>query len=156
VFESEADFHENWQDRVTGEGDFVVIRNEGPKSAPGMPEMLKPTTAIVGKYGRAKIGLMTDGRFSGGSVGGAPIIGHVDEAMDGGLIGIIEDGDTIQIDPRNNSMGLMVAQDEIERRNQDFQTSYSALERIADSPEDLKFYGRNTNTARNGATMLFH
>lgn len=77
VFDSESEFHEKWEEKVQGEGDIIVIRFEGPKGSPGMPEMLKPTTALVGRYGKkAKIGLMTDGRFSGGSVGGAPIIGH--------------------------------------------------------------------------------
>lgn len=157
VFANEADFHQNWQERVRGDGDFIVIRYEGPKGAPGMPEMLKPTTALVGKFGKeAKIGLITDGRFSGGSVGGAPIIGHVDEAIEGGLIGIINDGDVIRVDPQNNSMNLMVNKEEIERRLKYHKVPNAVLERIANSPEDLRFYNRNTSSARNGAAMLFN
>jgi dihydroxy-acid dehydratase len=156
IFENEAHFNETWENKVTGDGDFVIIRNEGPKGAPGMPEMLKPTTLITGKFGKdAKIGMMTDGRFSGGSCGGAPIIGHVDEAFNKGLIAIIEDGDVIRVDPKENSMNLEVAQDVLDARLAAYSTPDVVTQRIAKSPEDLKQYHRQTSSAREGATMLF-
>jgi len=156
VFESESDFHEHWQERVNGEGDFVIIRNEGPKGAPGMPEMLGPTTKITGKFGKeTKIGFMTDGRFSGGSVGGAPIVGHVDEAFNRGLIRIIQNGDTIRVDPANNEINLLVGQEEIDARVRNYRVPQSVLERISQSPQDLQLYHSTTSSAREGATMLF-
>lgn len=157
VFDSEADFHAHWEEKVKGDGDFVVIRYEGPKAAPGMPEMLKPTTALVGKFGKeARIGMLTPGRFSGGSVGGAPIIGHVDEEMDGGLVALVCDGDMISVDPSRNSMNLLVETEEIDRRRKDYRIPIKVLERIAESPEDLKMYNNLTSSAREGATMLFN
>ena len=156
VFESEADFHENWEEKITGDGDFAMIRNEGPKGAPGMPEMLGPTTKITGKFGKhAMIGLGTDGRFSGGSVGGAPIVGHMDEAFESGLIGIINDGNRILVDPQNNRMELLVDRDEISRRVKAYRVPDSVKERIAVSDEDLKMYHALASSARQGATMLF-
>ena len=155
-FKNEADFHEHWEDRVKGDEDFVIIPNEGPRGGPGMVEMLKSTTALVGKFGKdARIGLMTDGRFSGGSVGGAPIVGHVDEAFGGGLIGIIQNGDIIKVDPAINTMNLLVEQEEIDRRIKNYKVPEAVLERIAQSPQDLKLYHAITSSAREGATMLF-
>ena len=116
VFESESDFHSHWQEKVKGDGDFVVIRYEGPKSAPGMPEMLKPTTALVGKYGKdARIGLITDGRFSGGTSG--PCIGHIEpEAYNGGAIGAIKDGDIVEIDIPKRKINVKLTDKEIKER----------------------------------------
>ncbi len=88
-------------------GDVVVIRYEGPKGGPGMPEMLAPTAAIVGKGLDGNVALITDGRFSGASRGAA--IGHVSpEAAEGGLIAFVEDGDKIHIDIPNRSISLLV------------------------------------------------
>ncbi len=88
-------------------GDVVVIRYEGPKGGPGMPEMLAPTAAIVGKGLDGSVALITDGRFSGASRGAA--IGHVaPEAAEGGLIAFVEDGDKIHIDIPNRSVQLLV------------------------------------------------
>jgi dihydroxy-acid dehydratase len=161
VFESQADFIENWGTRVKGEGDFVIIRNEGPKSSPGCPEMLKPTTLLTGKFGKeARIGLMTDGRFSGGSCGGAPIIGHVDETKEGplgegGLVGILQDGDKILINPMSNDMNLVgVSVDEILRRKAAWTFPQKVRDRIDSSPADLRAYSEQTTTAREGASML--
>lgn len=157
VFDSEAEFHEEWGERVKGEGDFVIIRYEGPKSSPGCPEMLKPSTKLVGKFGKAaKIGLMTDGRFSGGSVGGTPIIGHVDEAVDKGLIGIIQNGDRIMVNPGGNEMNLLVDKGEIESRIKDWRLPQKVKERIEKSPIDLQHYHHNTSPVRIGASMLFN
>ena len=96
-------------------GDVVVIRYEGPKGGPGMPEMLAPTAAIVGKGLDGSVALITDGRFSGASRGAA--VGHVSpEAAEGGLIAFVDDGDKIHIDIPNRSITLLVDESEIEER----------------------------------------
>ena len=98
-------------------GDVVVIRYEGPKGGPGMPEMLAPTAAIVGKGLDGNVALITDGRFSGASRGAA--IGHVSpEAAEGGLIAFVEDGDKIHIDIPNRSITLLVEDAEIAKRRE--------------------------------------
>lgn len=98
-------------------GDVVVIRYEGPKGGPGMPEMLAPTAAIVGKGLDGSVALITDGRFSGASRGAA--VGHVSpEAADGGLIAFVENGDQIHIDIPNRSMELLVSEEEIAKRRE--------------------------------------
>jgi len=98
-----------------GEKTVVVIRYEGPKGGPGMPEMLKPSSAIMG-YGLGKdVALITDGRFSGGSHGF--LIGHiVPEAMEGGPIALVQDGDTIVIDAEKRAIDLLVSPEELEQR----------------------------------------
>ncbi len=96
-------------------GDVVVIRYEGPKGGPGMPEMLTPTSAIMGAGLGKDVALITDGRFSGGSHGF--IIGHVvPEAQEGGPIGLIRDGDVITIDAANQRLDVDVSDEEMERR----------------------------------------
>ena len=98
-------------------GDVVVIRYEGPKGGPGMPEMLAPTAAIVGKGLDGSVALITDGRFSGASRGAA--VGHVSpEAADGGLIAFVENGDKILIDIPNRKIELLVDEDVIEKRRE--------------------------------------
>jgi dihydroxy-acid dehydratase len=96
-------------------GDVVIIRYEGPKGAPGMPEMLSPTGAIIGRGLGDKVALITDGRFSGGSHGF--VVGHVTpEAAVGGPIAIVHDGDPISIDAVAKTLTLEVPSDEIDRR----------------------------------------
>ena len=96
-------------------GHIVVIRYEGPKGGPGMREMLMPTATIVGKGLSDSVGLITDGRFSGGTRG--PCIGHVSpEAMEGGPIAIIRDGDRISIDIPSRKLDLLLSEDEIKER----------------------------------------
>jgi dihydroxy-acid dehydratase len=96
-------------------GNVVVIRYEGPKGGPGMREMLLPTSAIVGKGLSDSVALITDGRFSGGTRG--PCIGHVSpEAMEGGTIGIVKDGDMISIDILNRKIDLLLSEEEIKDR----------------------------------------
>ena len=98
-----------------GPGDVVVIRYEGPKGGPGMPEMLTPTSAIMGAGLGSDVALITDGRFSGGSHGF--IVGHVvPEAQDGGPIALVQAGDTITIDAATRSIELDVDPAEIDRR----------------------------------------
>jgi dihydroxy-acid dehydratase len=98
-------------------GDVVVIRNEGPKGAPGMPEMLKPTSAIMGAGLGQYVALITDGRFSGGSHGF--VVGHITpEAFTGGLIALVEDNDMIEIDVATKKMTLKVSDDLIAKRRE--------------------------------------
>ncbi|MEP6750081.1 MAG: dihydroxy-acid dehydratase [Bacteroidota bacterium] len=100
-------------------GDVVVIKNEGPKGAPGMPEMLKPTSAIIGAGLGKSIALITDGRFSGGTHGF--VVGHITpEAYDGGLIAFVEDNDIIELDAVNNTINLKVSDDIIAARKKDW------------------------------------
>lgn len=103
---------------ITGkvkEGDVVVIRYEGPKGGPGMPEMLAPTSQIVGRGLGAKVGLITDGRFSGASRGIS--IGHISpEAAEGGPIAFVENGDIIELDLNNRTIQLEISDEEFEKR----------------------------------------
>lgn len=100
-------------------GDVVVIRNVGPKGAPGMPEMLKPTSAIIGAGLGSSVALITDGRFSGGTHGF--VVGHITpEAFDGGLIGLVEDNDVIEIDVIHNKLQLHVTDEIISERRKKY------------------------------------
>ena len=96
-------------------GDVVVIRYVGPKGGPGMPEMLKPTSAIIGAGLGKSVALITDGRFSGGTHGF--VVGHITpEAFDGGLIALVNDNDVIELDARKNTINLKVSKKEIAKR----------------------------------------
>ncbi|MFQ5415754.1 MAG: dihydroxy-acid dehydratase [Myxococcota bacterium] len=100
-------------------GHVVIIRYEGPRGGPGMPEMLTPTSAIMGVGLGEDVALITDGRFSGGSHGF--IIGHiVPEAQDGGPIALVEDGDVIAIDAKKRAIDLEVSDEELERRRSEW------------------------------------
>lgn len=115
VFNGEKDVIEGIKNGKVHAGDVVVIRNIGPKGAPGMPEMLKPTGAIIGAGLGKSVALITDGRFSGGTHGF--VVGHITpEAQDGGLIALVEDDDIIEIDATKNSLTLKVADDVIAKR----------------------------------------
>jgi dihydroxy-acid dehydratase len=101
------------------EGHVVVIRYEGPRGGPGMPEMLAPTSQIVGMGLGAKVALITDGRFSGASRGIS--IGHVSpEAAEGGPIAFVQDGDIIEIDMNNRTMNLLISDDEFQKRHNEW------------------------------------
>ncbi len=115
VYDSEEDMLKGLEDGKIGKGDVIVIRYEGPTGGPGMPEMLTPTSAIMGAGLGKDVALMTDGRFSGGSHGF--IIGHVcPEAQEGGPIGLVHDGDTIHIDAESNVIEIKVSDDELAKR----------------------------------------
>ena len=119
VFNSEEDGVQAILAKKINPGDVVVIRYEGPKGGPGMREMLKPTSAIMGLGLGDKVAFITDGRFSGGTHGF--VVGHVSpEAADGGLIALIKDGDTILIDAENDELILKVDQDEIDLRKKNW------------------------------------
>ena len=115
VFEDEFTVIDGLKDGRIKEGVVVVIRMCGPKGGPGMPEMLKPTSAIMGAGLGNSVALITDGRFSGGTHGF--VVGHITpEAIDGGLIGLVKDGDIIAIDAVNNTLMLKVDEQEIANR----------------------------------------
>ena len=115
VFDGEHDLIKGIENGRVHEGDVVVIRNIGPKGAPGMPEMLKPTSAIIGAGLGKSVALITDGRFSGGTHGF--VVGHITpEAFEGGLIGLVKDDDIIQIDAVENTINLKVSEEEIAKR----------------------------------------
>ncbi|MBS1916789.1 MAG: dihydroxy-acid dehydratase [Bacteroidetes bacterium] len=115
VFDGEAHLLEGLQSKRVHAGDVVVIRNVGPKGAPGMPEMLKPTGLIIGAGLGKSVALITDGRFSGGTHGF--VVGHITpEANEGGLIGLVQDDDVIEIDAVNNKLVLKVSEEEIAKR----------------------------------------
>ncbi len=115
TFDSEEEMLAAAEANQIGPGDVIVIRFEGPRGGPGMPEMLTPTSVIMGAGLGSEVALLTDGRFSGGSHGF--IIGHVTpEAQDGGPIALVEDGDTITIDATTRSIEVELDSAELERR----------------------------------------
>jgi dihydroxy-acid dehydratase len=121
VFNGEKDLIKGISDKRIQAGDVVVIRYVGPKGGPGMPEMLKPTSAIIGAGLGKSVALITDGRFSGGTHGF--VVGHITpEAYDGGTIALVNDGDIIEIDAVNNILNLAISDQELENRKQKFIT----------------------------------
>ncbi len=107
------------QEKRIGKGDVIIIRFEGPKGGPGMPEMLTPTSAIMGAGLGSDVALITDGRFSGGSHGF--IVGHVTpEAQEGGPLALVQDGDLVTIDADTNRLDFDVSESEIARRRADW------------------------------------
>ena len=120
-FEGPAKVYDNEFEAIRGianevkAGDVIVIRYSGPTGAPGMPEMLKPTGAVIGAGLGKNVALITDGRFSGGSHGF--VVGHVTpEAQEGGAIGLVKNGDIISIDAINNKLELKIPQEELDAR----------------------------------------
>ena len=119
VFDCEEDMLKALEEGCIYKGDVVVIRYEGPKGGPGMPEMLTPTSAIMGAGLGEDVALLTDGRFSGGSHGF--IIGHiVPEAQEGGPIALVRDGDVITINAGHNSLSVDIEEDELRKRQQNW------------------------------------
>ncbi len=115
VFDSEEDMLAGLEQGRIQSGDVIVIRYEGPKGGPGMPEMLTPTSALAGAGFLDDVALITDGRFSGGSHGF--IIGHVvPEAQDGGAIALVQDGDQVTIDDEHHTIDVEVGDDELQSR----------------------------------------
>ncbi len=115
VFDSEYEANAGIRDGKVNKGEVVVIRYEGPKGGPGMPEMLKPTAAIIGAGLGKDVALITDGRFSGGTHGF--VVGHITpEAQEGGPIALVENGDTITIDATTKSITLEISEEELASR----------------------------------------
>jgi dihydroxy-acid dehydratase len=119
VFDGESELIKGINTGKIKAGDVVVIRNVGPKGAPGMPEMLKPTSALIGAGLGNAVALITDGRFSGGTHGF--VVGHITpEAFEGGLIGLVQDNDVIEIDAKKNTITLKVSDEEISKRKKNW------------------------------------
>jgi len=145
VFDGEKDAMEAILSRAIREGDVVIIRYEGPRGGPGMPEMLSPTSALVG-LGYTRVALVTDGRFSGGTRG--PCIGHVSpEAAAGGPIGLVRNGDMIAIDLYERRLDLLVPEDELVKRR--------SLSRAPEKqlPGILARYAKMVSQAERGAVL---
>jgi dihydroxy-acid dehydratase len=145
VFEDEFEAIEGIKNKVQ-KGDVIVIRNSGPKGAPGMPEMLKPTSVVMGAGLGKDVALITDGRFSGGSHGF--VVGHITpEAIEGGLIGLLKDGDIITIDAINNKINVNLDDHEIAtRRKKWVKSPYKATSGM------LKKYIKLVSSASEGCT----
>jgi len=119
VFEDEFTVIDGVREGRVKPGNVVVIRYCGPKGGPGMPEMLKPTSAIMGAGLGSSVALITDGRFSGGTHGF--VVGHITpEAFTGGNIALVKDGDKISIDAVNNQITLHISDEELEARRKDW------------------------------------
>ena len=119
VFDCEDDANDAISAGKIKKGDVIVIRYEGPKGGPGMPEMLKPTSAIMGAGLGNDVALITDGRFSGGTHGF--VVGHISpEAAEGGMIAFIKDGDIIVIDAIKNEINVKLQKNELESRKKEW------------------------------------
>jgi len=128
VFEGEYEANDGIRDGKVNKGDVVVIRYEGPKGGPGMPEMLKPTAAIMGAGLGNDVALITDGRFSGGTHGF--VVGHITpEAQEGGPIALINDGDVITIDAETNAITLEISEEELLKRKHQWEAPELKVQR---------------------------
>ncbi len=144
VFDGEYAANDGIRDGLVEAGDVVVIRYEGPKGGPGMPEMLKPTAAIMGAGLGKDVALITDGRFSGGTHGF--VVGHITpEAQEGGNIALVEDGDLITIDAETNTIALEVSEEELQQRRQNWEAPPLKFERGV-----LYKYARSVSSASKG------
>ena len=148
VFNSEEETMDAIDKDEIKDGDVVVICYEGPKGGPGMREMLAPTSMLVGKGLGAKVALITDGRFSGGTRG--LCVGHIcPEAAMGGIIGLIKNGDKIKIDIPQRSIELLVSDEELQQRRKDF---------VMPEPKEVKGYlakyAKIVQSANSGAVTL--
>ena len=147
IYESQDDAMKGILDGEVCESDIVIIRYEGPKGGPGMPEMLGPTSAIMGMGLGSKVALITDGRFSGGTRGAC--VGHISpEAAAGGPISIVEPGDMIKIDIHSRSINIMIDQSEIDER----------MEKLPEFQPKIKSgylgrYARMVSSADTGAVL---
>ena len=144
VFNGEFELLEGIQSGRIKEGDVVVIRFVGPKGAPGMPEMLKPTSLIMGAGLGKNVALITDGRFSGGTHGF--VVGHITpEAFDGGLLSLVEDGDWIEIDVKKRQLNLLV-----DEKNLAIRRSHYKAPTLRVTSGVLYKYAKQVKTAADG------
>lgn len=144
VFDSEEDMLTALEQKKIKKGDVVIIRYEGPKGGPGMPEMLTPTSAIMGAGLGNDVALLTDGRFSGGSHGF--IVGHITpEAQDGGPLALVQNGDKITIDAETNQLSVDLTDDELASRR-----SAWSMPPFKASRGTLYKYIKNVKTASEG------
>lgn len=144
VFEGEYAANDGIKNGEVQKGEVVVIRYEGPKGGPGMPEMLKPTAAIMGAGLGKEVALVTDGRFSGGTHGF--VVGHITpEAQEGGAIALVKNGDFITIDAESNTISLEVSKEELEKRRQNWKAPALKFKRGV-----LYKYARTVSSASRG------
>jgi dihydroxy-acid dehydratase len=144
VFNGEKELINGISTGLVRKGDVVVIRYVGPKGAPGMPEMLKPTSAIIGAGLGKDVALITDGRFSGGTHGF--VVGHITpESFDGGGLALVEDNDTIEIDAVNNTLNVLVDDAVLEERKKKWKQPALAV-----SKGILYKYAKQVTTAAEG------
>jgi dihydroxy-acid dehydratase len=144
VYDSEEDMLHALERKEIAKGDVIIIRYEGPKGGPGMPEMLTPTSAIMGAGLGSDVALLTDGRFSGGSHGF--IVGHVTpEAQEGGPIALVETGDRVVIDSKENKLTVEVSAGELETRR-----SYWRAPPLKATRGTLYKYIKNVKSASEG------
>ncbi len=148
VFNREEEAVKGIKEGSIEEGDFIIIRYEGPKGGPGMREMLMATAALVGSGLDRSVALATDGRFSGATRG--PCIGHISpEAAEGGPIALVEDGDRIVLDVEKRRLDLEVSEEELERRRRRWTPPEARVKRGY-----LARYSRLVSSANRGAVML--
>jgi dihydroxy-acid dehydratase len=148
VFDSEEDALKAIMNQKISSGEVIVIRYEGPKGGPGMREMLWPTAALVGTGLTDKVALVTDGRFSGATRG--PCIGHVSpEAMDGGPIAVVKDGDVISIDIPNRRLDLKIKNEELRERLKQWASPKAKVEKGV-----LAAYSKAVGPTSKGAIFL--
>lgn len=144
VFDGEDAANNGIMNKQIKAGDVVVIRYCGPRGGPGMPEMLKPTAAIMGEGLGDKVALITDGRFSGGTHGF--VVGHITpEAQSGGLIGLLQDGDKITIDSVNNKLEVDLSLEEIEQRRKGWKNPTISVQQGI-----LRKYAKTVSSASEG------
>ncbi|CAM1347088.1 dihydroxy-acid dehydratase [Tenacibaculum crassostreae] len=144
VFEGEYAANDGIKNGEVEKGDVVVIRYEGPKGGPGMPEMLKPTAAIMGAGLGNEVALITDGRFSGGTHGF--VVGHITpEAQDGGVIALVKNGDIISINAETNTINVDVSEEELNERKKNWKAPELKVKRGV-----LYKYARTVSSASNG------
>lgn len=147
VFDREEDSVKAILENKINKNEVIVIRYEGPKGGPGMREMLSPTSALVGKGLGPYVALITDGRFSGGTRG--LCVGHVSpEAMEGSLIALVQEGDTIEIDVNKRTINLVVSDEEINIRKQNWDCPRPKIEKGY-----LSRYSRLVSSASTGAVF---
>ncbi|VWM11010.1 dihydroxy-acid dehydratase [Burkholderia lata] len=157
VFEGQEEAVEGILGGAVGPGDIVIVRYEGPRGGPGMQEMLYPTSYLKSKGLAKECALITDGRFSGGSSGLS--IGHVSpEAAEGGEIGLLENGDTIEIDIPNRSINVLVSDDELQRRRAAMaergERAWQPEKRQRRVSGALRAYAAMTTSAARGAVRI--
>jgi dihydroxy-acid dehydratase len=149
VFDREEDAFKTIMSQKITAGDIIVIRYEGPRGGPGMKEMLWPTAALMGTGLGNEVALVTDGRFSGATRG--PCIGHVTpEAMDGGPIALVSDGDIVSIDIPNRTIDLQISKEDIQKRFEQWKPPSPKVTKGI-----LATYSRTVKPTSSGATFLF-
>ncbi|MFX1475310.1 MAG: dihydroxy-acid dehydratase [Promethearchaeota archaeon] len=149
VFDSEEEALKAIMERDINLGEVIVIRYEGPRGGPGMREMLKPTAALMGTGLGSGVALVTDGRFSGATRG--PCIGHVTpEAMDGGPIAVVTEGDPISIDIPNRRLDLKIPEEEVQKRLKQWKPPEPKIKKGI-----LAAYSKNVKPTSKGALFLY-